>query len=128
MTKCGGVVFAAYVMSDALILDGGFKERRWNISKIIEQGYIETQTFSVRTDPHQIIDVIRKEKVDEIMAEYPVTRLHFVSADGCWSMSDVLEELDDELFEIYLKYHFATCERNDMLGLSSHTIDIFKKD
>jgi len=128
VTKHGGIVFTAYAMSDALILDGGFMERRWSLNKVIEQGYVDEETFAcVRTDPHQIIDVIRIEKIDAIMAEYPVTRLHFVSADGCWAMSKALEEMDDALFELYVKYHFATCERADMVGLSCHAIDIFRK-
>ena len=28
---------------------------------------------------------------------------------------------------LYLKYHLATCERQDMVGLSHHTLDIFRK-
>ena len=129
VTKRGGIVFAAYVMSDATILSGGFKERRWSVSKNIEKGFICPQTFSVlRTEPYQIIDVVRKEAIDALMAMYPVTRLHFVSADGCWNMSDAIAEMDDALFELYLKYHFATCERADMVGFASHTIDIFRKD
>lgn len=28
----------------------------------------------------------------------------------------------------YLKYHFATCEREDLLGITSHAIDIFRKE
>ena len=33
-------------------------------------------------------------------------------------------EMDEETFQLYLKYHFATCERQDMIGASSHTVDI----
>lgn len=33
-----------------------------------------------------------------------------------------------ETFDLYLRYHFATCERMDMLGYSNHTLDIFRKD
>lgn len=31
------------------------------------------------------------------------------------------------LFALYLKYHFATCEREDLLGVTSHALDIFQK-
>lgn len=30
--------------------------------------------------------------------------------------------------ELFLKYHFATCERPDMTGWSHHTLDVFRKD
>lgn len=28
----------------------------------------------------------------------------------------------------YEKYHLATCERQDMIGYSHHTLDIFRKN
>ena len=31
-------------------------------------------------------------------------------------------------YELYLKYHLATCERQDMIGYSHHTLDIFRKE
>ena len=30
--------------------------------------------------------------------------------------------------DLYLKYHLSTCERQDMAGLSHHTLDIFRKE
>ena len=30
--------------------------------------------------------------------------------------------------DLYLKYHLSTCERQDMVGLSHHTLDIFRKE
>ena len=30
-------------------------------------------------------------------------------------------------FEQYLNYHFAVCERTDMVGISHHTLDILRK-
>ena len=57
------------------------------------------------------------------------TPLHFVASDGyAHYMRDTLSEMDEELFEDYLRYHFATCERPDMLGYSNHYLDIFQKN
>lgn len=42
-------------------------------------------------------------------------------------MREAVDAMDDEIFELYLKYHFATCEREDLVGITSHAIDIFKK-
>ena len=36
--------------------------------------------------------------------------------------------MDDAMYELYLKYHLAICERQDMVGYSHHTLDIFRKD
>ena len=41
-------------------------------------------------------------------------------------ISDV-EEMDEKTYEMYMKYHFSICERQDMVGFSHHTLDIFRK-
>ena len=38
-----------------------------------------------------------------------------------------IAEMSDEAFELYLKYHFAVCERPDMVGMTHHSLDIFRK-
>lgn len=43
-------------------------------------------------------------------------------------MRETVDQMDDNVFELYLKYHLSTCERQDMVGYSHHTIDIFRKD
>ena len=42
-------------------------------------------------------------------------------------MREAISAMDDEAFQLYLKYHFAICEREDLLGVTSHAVDIFKK-
>lgn len=36
--------------------------------------------------------------------------------------------MDDETFDIYLKYHYAICERPDMVGATHHSLDIVRKN
>ena len=43
-------------------------------------------------------------------------------------ISDAVDEMDDETFQKYMKYILCICERNDMVGASSHMLDIFRKD
>lgn len=62
------------------------------------------------------------------MSVFPVTRLHYVAADGCaLLMREAVDAMDNSTFDLYLQYHFATCEREDLLGITSHAIDIFRK-
>ena len=35
--------------------------------------------------------------------------------------------MDDEEFELFLKYHYSTCERKELLGAGRHILDILKK-
>lgn len=44
------------------------------------------------------------------------------------NMQDYINKLDDEEFEIYLDYHFKNCDRKDLMGYSSHILEIVKKE
>ena len=41
---------------------------------------------------------------------------------------DVMDEMDDEMFNLYLQYHFVICERSDCVGTSHHILDVFRKE
>lgn len=43
-------------------------------------------------------------------------------------MRETLNQMDNEMYALYLNYHFAACERVDMIGYPNHTLDIFRKD
>ena len=71
---------------------------------------------------------MRKEDIDDLMSAFPVKRLHYVASDGCALLiREAIDAMDREAFELYLKYHFTTCERNDLSGVTSHALDIFQK-
>ena len=59
----------------------------------------------------------------------PVTRLHFVGTDMATNyMRPTVDAMDDDTFAEYLRYHFAICERADLVGASHHTLDVCRKD
>lgn len=128
VTKRGGVIFAAYVISDGCLIDEGFKRGNVNVAEYIEKGLIDSRTFAAKSEPKDLFELVRKEDIDDLMSAFSVTRLHYVAADGCaLFMREEVDRMDDNTFELYLKYHFATCERQDLLGFTSHALDIFKK-
>ncbi|MEJ6466250.1 class I SAM-dependent methyltransferase [Fusobacterium ulcerans] len=128
VTKPGGVIFAAYVISDGCLLDEGFKRGNINVAEYIEKGLIDSETFAAKSQPKDLFELVRKENIDELMSVFPVSRLHYVASDGCaLFMREAVDAMDEKTFELYLKYHFATCEREDLLGITSHIIDIFRK-
>lgn len=128
VTKKGGVIFAAYVISDGCLLDEGFKRGNISVAEYIEKGLIDEQTFAAKSKPKDLFELVRKEDIDNLMSAFPVSRLHYVAADGCaLFMREVIDKMDNDTFELFLKYHFATCERKDLLGITSHALDIFRK-
>ena len=129
VTKQGGVIFAAYCISDASLLYEGFRCGGFSIAGFIEEGLLDANTFVTKSTPKDLFEIVRKEAIDDLMTIFPITRLHYVASDGYTKhMKESVDNMDNATFELYLKYHFATCEREDMIGLSHHTIDIFRKD
>ncbi|MDE6280330.1 MAG: class I SAM-dependent methyltransferase [Oscillospiraceae bacterium] len=126
VTKPGGVVFAAYCGSDATAIQycfvrGMFKDPHY-------RALADPATFKLSSDPAEVFALHRREEIDALMENLPVERLHFVGTDMATGyMRDTIDQMDDELYELYLQYHFATCERADLVGASNHYLDIFKK-
>ena len=128
VTKPDGVIFAAYVISDGCLLDEGFMHRNINVAEYIKNGLLDSETFSAKSEPKDLFELVRKEDIDSLMSVFPTTRLHYVASDGAaLLMREAIDKMDRDTFELYLKYHFATCERTDLLGITSHAIDIFRK-
>ena len=128
VTRPGGVIFAAYVISDGCLLDEGFLRGNINVAEYVKTGLLDGETFAAKSEPKDLFELVRKEDVDELMRDFPTTRLHYVASDGCaLLLREDIDAMDDETFRLYLDYHFATCERADLLGVTSHALDVFRK-
>ena len=126
VTKKGGVVFVAYCMSDASIISYGFM--RGEALDLVEKRLLDPQTFATASSPAELFELYRREDIDRLRSGFDVEQLHFVAADGFTNyMRGTIDSMDDALYELYLKYHLAVCERPDMVGYSHHTLDIFRK-
>ena len=127
VTKPGGVIFAAYCMGDASIMMYGFV--RGQIHNIIEKCMLDPVTFQTFSQPWDLFELHRKEDIDALRGHFPVTQLHFLATDGYVNhMRDTVDAMDEATFDLFLRYHFATCERQDLVGYSNHTLDIFRKE
>ena len=129
VTRRGGVIFAAYVISDGCLLDEGFQRGNISVADYVKNGLLDAETFAAKSEPKDLFELVRKEDIDALLSIFPVTRLHYVAADGCaLLLRDAIDSMKDETFQLYLNYHFATCERNDLAGITSHAVDIFRKN
>lgn len=128
VTKKGGKIFIAYVISDGCLIDEGFNRGNIDVKDYIKRGLIEGETFRAKSKPEDLFELVRKEDIDKLILDFPVKRLHYVATDSCaLLLRDAIEKMDNELFEIFLKYHFSICEREDLLGITSHALDILEK-
>lgn len=127
VTKKGGVIFAAYCMIDASILCYCFARNQMN--ELVRDGRIDLSDFTMIRQRLDYFCLSRKEEIDGLRQGLGVQQLHFVAADGyAKHMEEALANMDEETYQLYLRYHLATCERQDLVGVSHHTIDIFRKD
>ncbi len=129
VTKPGGIVFAAYCISDASLITSGFQRHVFDVADYVRRGKIDPVSFATVSVPADIFELVRKEDIDALMNGLPVHRLHYVATDLFTNyLRDTLDAMDDEVFALYLRYHFAICERVDMVGITHHSLDIFRKE
>jgi ubiquinone/menaquinone biosynthesis C-methylase UbiE len=127
VTKPGGVIFAAYCGNDATLVQFCFQ--RGMIKNERYKNLIDPVTFKAGSDPSELFQLYRKEEIDGLMANFSVTRLHYVGTDLATNyMRETVDAMDDEVYELYLRYHFAVCERSDLVGASHHILDVFRKE
>ena len=128
VTKTGGILFAAYVISDGCLIDEGFLRGNISVADYVKNGLLEPESFAARSGPEDLFELVRKEDIDRLMAGFPVERLHYAASDGCaLLLREAIDAMDEETFALYLKYHFAVCERADLVGITSHAVDVFRK-
>ena len=127
VTKKGGVVFAAYCGNEATMIQycfgrGMLREKRY-------QDLVDPVTFKASSDPAELFQLYRKEDIDALMAGFSVERLHYVGTDMATNyMRGAIDEMEEDLFRMYLNYHFVICERSDLVGASHHILDVFRKE
>ena len=89
---------------------------------------VDMETFKASSDPAELFELYRKEDIDALMEGFAGQRLHYVGTDMATNyMRQTIDEMDDEFFRLYLRYHFTICERSDMVGTSHHILDVFQK-
>lgn len=126
VTRTGGFLFAAYCGNDATMVQyyfgrGMLKEKRY-------RDLVDFNTFKAFSDPAELFQLYRREDIDALMEDLPAVRCHYIGADmATHYMQSTIDEMDDELFRLYIQYHFTICERSDMTGVSHHILDISRK-
>ena len=123
--KDDGVIMVAYCMNEYSVLTYGFKQN--HILECIESGKID-ENFRVQPKPEDLYDYVRLEDMDAYNKAAGLERIKVISADGPSDyMRPVLNAMDDETFETFIRYHLSVCERPELVGAGSHTVDILKK-
>lgn len=125
VTKKGGLLFVAYCMNEPTIVQYCFVKNQWKPT--MERGMLDAD-FHCLSSPAEIFELYRTEDILALTAGLPVERLHLVATDLFTHYIPLaVENMDEETYAQYLRYHFAVCERADLLGVSNHTLDVLQK-
>ena len=125
ITKPGGHILVAYCMNEATVIQYVFFF--FMLRETMDLNML-TDDWKCISEPKDLFEMVRVEDIERINAAVPVERVKLVATDGASRyIRDYLEEMDEETFTKWLSYHFATCERQDLIGATNHSLDILRK-
>ena len=125
ITKPGGKIFFAYITNEAVILNYGL--RKGNLLKLEKMC---DDKFKVPDIPEEIFSVRYIKDFDKLMDNCKnIKKLNELATDGISATvaGDYVNALNDEEYKVWVKYHLANCEREDLMGYSSHILYIAEK-
>ena len=125
VTRKDGIILVSYCMNEYAVIEYGFKKN--NIINNVRQNQVDS-SFHILNNGNELYDYVRIEDINYINRKTNSKRIKIVSADGSASyIRNYLNKLSDEEFNLFLKYHLSICERRELLGASTHVLDIIKK-
>ncbi len=125
VTKPGGRILVAYCMNEPTVIQYVFGLN--NLHEVMGLNML-TDDWHCISEPKDLFELVRTEDIEALNAELPVKRLKLVAADGATNYKrEYIDIMDDETFDKWMEYHFAICERQDLIGASHHTLDILIK-
>ena len=126
ITKPGGYIFISYCMNEYAIITHGFIDG--NIKESIKDGLLDDD-YKITPKVKDLYSFVRLEDINYLKDELNLKREGIISQDGSAEyIKKVINKMDEETFNIYLDYHFKTCEKKELLGSSRHILDILKKE
>ena len=82
----------------------------------------------VTVSEQDLYDYVRLEDIENVNEAAGCERVKIVTPDGPANyIRQFVNQLDEEEYEMFYRYHLATCERADLLGAAAHTLDIIRK-
>lgn len=115
-------LFVTYYMNDYSVIEYAFVENNYkDIKDKLDENYHIN-------DPDGLFFQVRIEDIDELNKLANLKLIKRFASDGPSDyIRPIINKMDEETFNGYLDYHLKTCEREDLLGASSHVVDILEK-
>ncbi len=125
VTKHGGYILTSYCMNEPTVI--GYVFQQEHLRELLAANKLTADWHCV-SDPEEVFELSRTEDIAALDSTVNVTREKLVATDGATNyMRGFIDAMDDETYSKWVGYHLATCERQDLIGASHHTLDIIKK-
>lgn len=125
VTKKDGIIAIAYLTSDSIMID-------WSLmGDHLINGYPNDfdDNFKMTRYPQGVFAPFYISEFKNIMSKFNVELLHNVATDGFTRhVKDKIDSLSKEEFEVWMRYHLSTCEREELQGYSNHMLYICKRN
>ena len=122
VTKPGGLIYVAYIMNEYAIVMYGIAENK--LKECLEKSML-SDDFHTIPNEDSLYDFVRIEDIDRFNREAGLSRVKIISPDGPANyIRPFVNKLDEETFELFVKYQLKNCERMDIIGAAAHTVDI----
>lgn len=120
-----GFIFVSYYMNEYAIITEGFKNNK--ITEAIKNQLVD-KNFHVTPQNTDLYSMVRIDDINKYNKLLNLKRIKIIAQDGPSDyIRPILNKMDDETFKLYIKYHQTTCERLELIGASSHVLDILQK-
>ena len=121
--KKNGYIFISYCMNEYAVITHGIKD------KFMKEAVINKEIDSDFRVTNNLYSFVRIEDIDHIKDTCNLKREVILSQDGpAEYLKKEINSMDEEEFNLFMKYHLSTCERKELLGAGRHILDILKKE
>ena len=118
--KPEGKLFMSFISNDMVILT----EFKFRNDFFTDDSY-DHESFKVNNFPFVFYTV---HECREIIKKDDLRIVHEIASDGISElMEDEINSLDEQSYQQYLRYHFYTCEKPEMIGRSNHLLYVTMK-
>ena len=124
--KKGGILMFAFIPAHNFVIGCGF-DKDCSLIETIRENFDEH--FKPKQFPEQMFTGFEIADFKKLFKGLPFKALHLVSADSILDLEESREcfAMTDEEFDVFAKYHLATCENPTLQGLAYHLLYIGKK-
>ena len=125
VTKTGGYIFVAYLLADYALIRHGIMDN--NIRQAINNGKID-KAYNIIATEEDLYSYVRLPQIEEYNNMAGLTRSCIFSPDGPTDyIRQSINKLSEQDFEYFISYQLANATRPDLLGASSHVVDVLIK-